>query len=321
LRIAITGGAGFIGRRVLQTLAQEGHEISVLSRSPARSIPAQTRYCQGDLISPDCPLAPFLEGCDVIIHCAGEIHNTAAMRPLHVGGTQRLLEAALREAIRRATRIHWVQLSSVGAYGPPPHASMERVVTEEVSTHPVGEYEISKTLSDELVIKACMDSLLTYSIVRPSNVFASDMPNNSLRALGAMIRRGLFFYIGRPGAVATYVHVDDVVETVRRCAFDERARGGTFNLSNDCLLEDMIGGLAGAIGVQAPRLRLPEALVRSVTRLAASVVRLPLTQERVDALVMRTRYPYFKLERQLGFTPRIAVPAAVGQVVLPTPVR
>ena len=318
MRIAITGGAGFIGRRLLQALLHEGCDVSVLSRVSNGLIPAQVRYCQGDLTSPDYHLSQFMEGCEVVIHCAGEIRNVAVMKALHVDGTRRLLGAALREADRRRAKIHWVQLSSVGAYGlPRAAASMERVVTEEVPTHPVGEYEITKTQSDELVVKACRNSSLTYSIVRPSNVFGSDMPNESLRALGAMVRRGLFFYIGRPGAVATYVHVDDVVETLRRCAVDGRAKGSIFNLSNDCLLEEMIGGIADALGVKAPRLRLPEPLVRSAARLAGTVVRLPLTQERIDALVMRTRYPYLKLARELGFAPRIAVPAAIGQVVLP----
>jgi nucleoside-diphosphate-sugar epimerase len=156
---------------------------------------------------------------------------------------------------------------------------------------------------------------MTCSIVRPSNVFGASMPNPSLRSLGAMVRRGLFFYIGRAGAVATYVHVDDVVATLLCCGTDPRARGETFNLSNDCLLEEMVGGMASAFGVRKPSLRLPEPFVRSGVYLAAKIAPIPLTQARIDALVARTRYPCLKLEQKLGFAPRLSVPDSIGELL------
>ena len=239
------------------------------------------------------------------------------MKLLHVDGTQRLLDAVLREAAQRGRVIHWVQLSSVGAYGHPhEYLNTERVVYEDTPTRPHGEYEVTKTLSDELVMQASARDLMTYSIVRPSKVFGADMPNQSLRSLGAMVRKGLFFYIGRPGAVATYVHVDDVVEVLRLCGTDHRAKGKIFNVSNDCLLEEMVNGIAAALRVAPPWLRLPESVVRAAVNVTAKIVRVPLSQEQINGLVRRTRYPYLRLERELGFTPRIPVPDAIGEVVL-----
>jgi len=189
-------------------------------------------------------------------------------------------------------------------------------VTEDTLPRPLGEYEATKTLSDELVIQASESDLITYSIVRPSNVFGEAMPNQSLRQLGEIVRRGLFFYVGQPGAVAPYVHVDDVVEALIRCGTDHRAKRMIFNISNDCLLEDMINGIASAFNVPRPRLRLPESGVRVATCIIGKVMTTPLTQERINALVARTRYPYLKIERELGFIPRISVPDAIGEVVL-----
>lgn len=316
MRVALTGVSGFVGRRVLAGLLQQGHEVIVLSRQSAKALPSGVRVVVGDLTSPNCPAASFVAGADALLHCAGEIRKPEVMRALHVEGTGRLLQAAIEEVRRTHRPLHWVQLSSVGAYGPPPgRASADRVVTEETPTHPVGEYEVTKTEADELVTAAARSESLTCTIVRPSNIFAADMPNASLRGLGAMVRRGLFFYIGRPGAVATYVHVDDVVDTLLRCATDARARGQIFNVSNDCPLEDMINGMADALRVPRPRRRLPEAFVRFALGIAGRVVRLPLTPERVDALVIRTRYPFTKLQRHLDLAPRRSVPAAIGEVL------
>jgi nucleoside-diphosphate-sugar epimerase len=314
MKVAVTGASGFVGKRLVLSLRRLNHHILVLSRGQRR-ISDGVQAVIGDLASPHARFDELVAGCDVIFHCAGELRDTTLMRPLHVDGTRRLLDAALDRSAKSGTPLHWVQLSSVGAYGPPGSATQERVVTEESPKNPVGEYEITKTEADEFIIE--VDStLFSYSIVRPSNVIAADMPNASVRALGSMVRRGLFFYLGPPGAIATYVHVDDVIETLLRCAFDPRARGQVFNVSNDCSFELMIERIAAAVGVRPPRLRLPESFVRVATRLAGSLVRFPLTPQRIDALVMRTRYPAVKLAQRLGFVPRASIPDVIGDVVL-----
>jgi nucleoside-diphosphate-sugar epimerase len=316
MKIAATGGSGFIGRRLVDALVSQGHMVNVLSRNAESAPRTGVGTIQGDLTRADCPLEEFLRGCEVVYHCAGEVRDTARMRELHVEGTRRLLAAALAEAARQGRAVHWVQLSSVGAYGPVQgSARAERVVTEETPTRPVGEYEITKTVSDELVIRSCKPGLMSYSIVRPSNVFGAGMSNGSLYALGKMVRKGLFFYVGPPGAIAPYVHVDDVVEVLRLCGTEQRAKGMIFNISNDCRLEEMIGGMAAALGARSPRMRLPERLVRLAVRVMSLVAPLPLTQARIDALVGRTRYPCRKLERELGFIPRRDVPGAMAELL------
>lgn len=319
MKIFITGGNGFIGRRLVHALYQHGHTISVLSRDSNCAFPDGIQVVKGDLTSEDCQLEQALEGCELVFHCAGEVRDVAAMRRLHVDGTQQLIKTVLKEAERKERAIHWVQLSSVGAYGPPEGAAdSDRVVTEDTPTHPQGEYEVTKTESDESVIRAS-GKMLTFSIVRPSIVFGAEMSNRSLRSLGTMVRKGLFFYIGRPGAVATYVHVDDVVDVLVRCGSDPRAKGNVFNISNDCPLEKMVEGMASALGVSPPCLRLPESFVRIAARVVAKIPGIPLTQERINALVGRTSYPSLKLEQELGIKPRISVPDAIGEVVLNRP--
>jgi nucleoside-diphosphate-sugar epimerase len=316
MRISITGASGFIGKRLVRSLLARGDSITVLTRWPENPWPPGIRAVRGDLVLDRELPGDFLEGCDVLFHCAGEIRDPNLMRPLHVEGTRNLLRAAGKGRSHRASPLHWVQLSSVGAYGPPPMPGGDRIVDEASPLHPRGEYEETKTLADELVVETAGESGLTYTIVRPSAVLAADMPNGSLRALGRMVQRGLFFYIGKPGAIAPYVHADDVVDLLLLCAFEARARNATFNLSNDCTLEEMIAGMAAALGVRSPRFRIPEAAARQVFQLAGKVFPVPLTPQRINALVARTRYPGARLERELGFVPRRSIPTAIGEVVL-----
>ena len=318
LKICVTGANGFIGRKLVHILSKQGHNVTILSRKDNWVIPtpSNVKLIKGDLTSVDCPLAQFVDDCDIIYHCAGEINHPEMMKALHVDGTHRLIQAVLKRADQRGRPIHWVQLSSVGVYGPPQdNANEERVVIETSPYQPKGEYEITKKQSDDLVIHAADSKLMTYTIIRPSNVFGVDMPNSALRLLVNTVRRGRFFYIGRKGAVATYVHVDDVVDLLICCGTDHRAKDEIFNISNDCMLEEMINGIASTHNLKRPKLRLSEDLIRSLVRVMSFFVSLPLTPERINTLVARTTYSTSKLKQKLGFIPKKSVRTAISEVI------
>lgn len=315
--ICVTGGGGFIGRALVDELLHLGHSVRILTRHSGSTFPLEIKTVCGDLSSPDCQLDQFLLGCDIVFHCAGEVHDVAAMHLLHVDGTQRLLNAVLKQSEQSGRKIHWVQLSSVGAYGPSLTKShADRVVTEETPLRPVGEYEVTKTLADGLVIKGGEYSgLMTYSILRPSNVFGASMTNQSLRGLIRMVKRGQFFYVGKSGAVTTYVHVDDVVAALIKCGFEPRAKGRIYNLSNDCTLDDLVEYIASEFGIRPPWLRMPETPTRIAVKLFEGRTSMPLTQSRIDALVNRTCYPAHRIVSELGFVFSKPMPISINDLL------
>lgn len=319
LKILLVGGAGFIGKRLSHLLLEAGHEVRALSRQARSGHGGNSKleWLQLDLLDHSSDLDAAVEGCSLVFNCAGELRNEALMEALHVDATARLLAASKRQAKVSGRPLHWVQLSSVGAYGPPVCASAERTITEESLPAPRGAYEVTKTKADDLVIGNAQPGVLTVSILRPSNVFGPGMPNGSLRQLGRLIKRRLFFYVGAPGAVSTYVHVDDVVEALMLCGFDPAAQGEVFNLSNDCIQEELVNAIAAHLDVGQPFLRLPEGLVRGLALSGRWLKRFPLTQARVDSLVGRTHYPCEKLEAVLGYRPRRAVKDYIGEVLMP----
>ena len=76
LNVCVTGANGFIGRRLIRSLAQQGHNITALSRKNNSVFSGRVNWIKGDLTSDDCPLEKFLDRCDVIFHCSGEVHDT-----------------------------------------------------------------------------------------------------------------------------------------------------------------------------------------------------------------------------------------------------
>lgn len=313
--ILVTGGSGFIGAKLVESLCKKGCQVRMLSRgSPVPHANAAVEIIQGDLLDPTFSLETAVDGCLVVFNCAGELHNEALMAPLHVDATYRLVQACKKLAKATGKPVHWVQLSSVGAYGPAPiKASSERIVTEETVPAPVGVYEVTKTKADELLVASSEEGVFSYSILRPSNVYGKSMPNQSMRQWGKVIQKRLFFYVGSRGAVSTYVHVDDVVDVLMLCGFDDRAKGETFNISNDCAQEDLVNAIARQLGVEEPKLRLPECLVRLVSIIVPSKL---LSSSRINALVARTRYPTDKLKLVFNYQPSHDVKSTIGDVFI-----
>jgi len=311
----VTGGAGFIGRILAENLLKSGVSTRLLTRRKAGR-KERYSYFEGDLTDENSSLKGLMDGVDVVFHCAGEVINDRLMRILHVDGTKHLLDEVRAQIEIAGKPLHWVQLSSVGTYGPPQGpARSQRVVDETTPQIPCGEYEVTKTIADELVREfAKSEPLFTYSILRPSNVIGPTMTNQSLRAMIKMVKKKLFFYIGSRSAIATYIHVNDVVDALMLCGIDPRAHGQIFNLSNDCELSEIVNAIAIASKLPVPNICIPEAPLRLIVRFLSMFITTPLTQERIDALVKRTHYSTEHIEKTLGFVPKYPIPASIASM-------
>jgi len=285
--IAITGGTGFIGKQLANQHIRLGHQVRLLSRkSPLKE--ENVKFFIGDLSDPDVDLSSFLDSVDILYHCAGEINNEGLMQELHVNGTKRLIEAA-KGRIQR-----WVQLSSVGAYG----ICRDGTITESSIENPFKIYELSKTESDRLVKK----SGIPHVILRPSNVFGNNMPNQSLRGLIRAIYSGIFFFIGiKNESLVNYVHLVDVVNALICCGSDDEALGEVFILSQQTTVEKMVASFASGIKSNRFFFRLPEGFVRFIVSIFGFFLKFPLTSSRVDALTGRCVYNSNKIQKTLKF--------------------
>src|SRR5436853_6570123 len=111
--IAITGGTGAVGRRLVDRFVAAGDTVRALTRQDDPGFAPAVEVHRGDLASETGALARFADGADVLYHCAAEIYDPGRMMEVNAGGTGRLIAAA-RGRVRR-----WVQLGSIGTYGAP----------------------------------------------------------------------------------------------------------------------------------------------------------------------------------------------------------
>lgn len=304
--VGITGGTGFIGRKLVLRHLKNGDEVRVFSRRDPQlaNLPAEVHWHSGDLAQAE-NMADFLDRLDILYHCAGEIRDESRMEAVHLGGTNLLIKMAAGKIGR------WVQLSSVGAYG----LNRNCMIDENSTLNPSGMYEVTKAQSDALVMTAGASGAFESVVLRPSIVYGEGMSNQSLLSLIAMIKKGLFVFIGAKGASANYVHVDNVVEALFLCGKLPQAKGQIYNISDYRSLEEFVGIISVLLKQKTPSLRLPENLMRFLVKCFGWVPKLPLTSSRIDALTNNTIYPIHKIENDLKYKHVVSMEEGLAEML------
>jgi UDP-glucose 4-epimerase len=150
MRVAVTGGCGFIGSHVVDRLLAAGHQVRVLDVGGGWRNPA-AEYLTGDLFDP-AALRRGLAGCAAVFHLAGAANvNEVAASPvaavrLNVEGTARVLDAARAEGCGRV-----LLASTVWVYGA---ASGPGELAEDapVDLRRAGHVYVATKLSAELLV-------------------------------------------------------------------------------------------------------------------------------------------------------------------------
>ena len=229
MRIAVTGGAGFIGSHVVDRLARDGHTIVVVdTRRPHRP---DVEHHDVDILD-DAGLLRATKGCDVVFHLAAVSDvNEAVADPvrtteLNVLGTTKVWEAARQNGVRRV-----VLASTVWVYS---SASGSGVVTEDApfDLSRADHVYTSSKLSSELVAHNYLAlygqefTILRYGIpYGPRMRGALVIP----RFVGMALRDETITIDGDGSQFRNYIYIDDLVEAHALVLADEAANQ-VFNL-------------------------------------------------------------------------------------------
>lgn len=234
MRIAVTGGTGFVGSRLIEALIEAGHDISALTRRPQDDRPS-VNWVAGSM-EDEAALDRLAEGADALIHVAGVINaDQAGFETGNVQGTATVIAAARAAKVPR-----FVHVSSLAAREPQ-----------------LSRYGNSKARSEALVGESGLD----FAIVRPPAVYGPG--DRETLELFRMAKRGLILL--PPAGRLSLIHADDLASLLLALAAggpapaltepdDGRPGGWTHRQLADAL--------NAAVGSKAVALSIPRAAVR-----------------------------------------------------------
>ena len=213
MRIAVTGGCGFIGSHVVDHLIRAGHDVAVLDVGRRWLNPA-AEYRHADIFD-ESALAATMTGADAAFHLAGAADvNEVAADPVHavrlnVEGTTRVLAAAVRAGVGR-----FVLASTVWVYG----AAIGRgELTEDapVDLRSPGHVYVATKLAAELIVHSYREMYgQHFTILRYGIPYGPRM--RDALVVARFVRAAL---AGEPITIAgtgeqqrNYVYVEDLAE-------------------------------------------------------------------------------------------------------------
>jgi uncharacterized protein YbjT (DUF2867 family) len=117
MRIAITGGTGFVGGHLANTLSAGGHEVVVVTRGvDMRPLAQKVLSLRGVTAvqvntRDESALARVFEGCEAVAHCAGINREIGPQTydVVHVQGTANVVQAAEKANVRRIALLSFLR--------------------------------------------------------------------------------------------------------------------------------------------------------------------------------------------------------------------
>jgi UDP-glucose 4-epimerase len=240
MQVLIVGGAGEIGKYLIQDLVQHGHVVRILDLAPlspeAGAVPGLT-FFQGNLTDKTL-VRDAVSGSDVIINLAWSFSDDPqTIFGTDLTGTAVLLDAAVSSGVRS-----FIYASTAVVYG----RAIHHPVTEE---HPCfledarkPYYALGKYAAEKLCLMYCRERSLPVTILRFWWAFGKSIGGRHLRELIKTAREHKPLALVR-GAGGAFVTMDDLALAMRQIMGSSAAAGQLYNVGSVFLTWEKIAAM------------------------------------------------------------------------------
>lgn len=305
-RVLVTGATGFTGGHLARRLKADGYAVRALARPSPR---AEALRAEGfDVVIGDLADAAAIDravaGCQLVFHVAALYRSDnvsdQAFFDVNVEGTRRLLAAAQRHQVQRV-----IHTSTAGVHGHIAHPPAD----ETAPLAPRDAYQQSKCQGEE-VARQFFRNGLCGTIVRPVGIFGPG--DTRFLKLFRTIARGQFMMLGDGRTLYHMTYIDNLIDGLLLCARHPAAVGETFLIAGAqaTTLQELVARVAQALGVAAPRHRLPLWPFQLAAPACQAICRAlgvepPLYPRRLEFFSDNRAFTIDKARRLLGYQPQI----------------
>lgn len=231
----VTGGAGFIGSKLVRALLGQGVEVTILdnlSTGRVQNIPLGSRLIEADILDVQ-KTEDAIRGCEVVFHLAARVAIRSSFdfivedTSTNVAGTASVLRGAQRSGTVRRV----VYTSSMAVYS---DSSTPDPIPETHPTRPISPYGISKLAGEDLTHSLCRTAGIESVAVRLFNTFGpgqlfSPYVGVVTIFVNKLVRGETPAIFGDGNQSRDFVHVQDVVAGFLG-ALTAGVSGETFNI-------------------------------------------------------------------------------------------
>ncbi len=277
MNFLITGGAGFLGAALANSLVAQGHQVRALddlSAGDPAALDPRVLFTRGDVR--DIPkLWALLKGTDCVYHLAARVSVAESVlypveyNAVNVGGTVALMTAVRDAGVKR------VILASSGAtYG---HQD-NQPVREDALMRPDSPYAVSKLSSEYYLHSIGALWKIETVVLRVFNAYGprQSLPPSHAPVIPLFLKRvqsgGSVVMFGGGKQTRDFVYVSDVVDALAAAATAERVNRAIINIGSglEVSIAQLVERIERVTGREAHCLPNPEE-AGGVPRLVADI--------------------------------------------------
>ena len=257
MKIAITGGTGFVGGHLAKSLTSTGHEVVLIARGQdMRNKDLQslekTTFKSIGTANEDALFHAF-QGCDAVAHCAGINREISAhdYDLVHVQGTQNVVNAAKRAGVKK--------IIVVGFYGARPNCG--------------SGYHESKFAAEEIVRNSGLD----YTVLKPGMIYGSG--DHMLDHLSHVFHTlPIFGLVGFSPKWAAPLAIEDMVKIMQAALVERKLSRATVPILGPerLTLEAAVRRVAKVVGRTPLMIPMPIAFHYGFAIVLESMMKIPL---------------------------------------------
>jgi len=328
----VTGGTGFLGRRLVGRLLGEGRRVLVLARTPAPDLEAQgVHFVRASLNDADA-VRRACQNVDTVFHVAARVGVWGSYEEYfqtNVLGTRALLEGCRAHGVK-----HLVYTSTPSVvYNSRDLAGADE--TLPLTTACPSPYPLTKAIAEREVLAANSANFCTVAL-RPHLIWGAGDPHLIPRIL-ARARSGRLRIVGSGKNRVDMVHVENAVdahllaETALRSSnligystAGAAVAGRAFFITNGepVVLWDWINDLLEALGEPRITRKLSLGVAERIGALCETAWRLlplkgepPMTRFVAAELAKDHWFDITAARRDLGYVPRVSMPQGTAELV------
>lgn len=322
--VLVTGGSGFLGRRIVERLLSQGRSVTVVGRTAAPDLEARgVRFIRAPL-DDDIGIRAACRGMEAVFHVAAKVGVWGRYSDFfrtNVLGTRSVIEGCRSGGVRRL--VHTSTPSVV--YNGRDLAGADESLP--LATRCPSPYPLTKAAAESEVLMANRGALSTVAL-RPHLIWGPGDPHLVPRIL-ARARAGRLRIVGEGDNRVDMVHVENAADAhiaaERAIAVPGAAAGGrAYFITNGepVVLWDWINGLLAALG-EPP-------VTRRISLHAASAIGLaceaawsllpirsepPMTRFIAAELAKDHWFDISAARRDLGYSPRVGMAEGMAALV------
>lgn len=268
--ILITGATGFVGSRLVESLAREKKTVRACTRqNPSKKFSGVLTTRIDDLTG-DTDWTSALSDVEMVIHSAARVHvmNDLSADPLvdfrkvNVEGTLNLARQAAKSGVRRFIFISSIKVNGEGT-------ELGKPYTADDIPAPSDPYGISKQEAEQGLLRLAAETGMEVVIIRPVLVYGPGVKANFLSMM-KWLSKGIPLPLGAIHNKRSLVALDNLVDLIVTCLNHPAAANQVFLVSDgeDLSTSDLLRRMGKALGKPARLLPVPA----SWLNLAATLV-------------------------------------------------